>query len=274
MNAKQRGSRPRRSAWSQAGLLVGSIGLLVAVAAPVLANSVPTDPEPDIACPADFGSGLLTKYTTDVGSADDPATWKVSVEFTLADDGSGVSCQLSLASYELASAAFVPPQTVFDSATGTFGAGTHVLTVALPHTGSLPGCFAQYDFVFGPVLDTITESQRYGDRQVRARIVGTEDCSSGGVQPTPTVTATPTITATATATPTQAVAPTPTQEVEGGTGTPAPEQSVKAGTGLPNTSTDGHDGGGNAPLLPLVLIVAALGGLSFVSVARSAVRAR
>lgn len=260
MNANEGRSRARRSAWSQAGLLLGSIGLLLAAVAPVLANSVPTDPEPDIACPADFGSGLLTQYTTEVGSADDPATWTVTVQFTLADDGSGASCQLSLASYELPSSDFTLPQTVFDSATGTFGAGTHVLSVSLPHTGSMPGCFAQYDFVFGPALDTVSTSERYGGRQVRARIVGTEDCTSGGVQPTPTGTATAT--------------PTPTQEVKGGTGTPAPEQSVKAGSGLPNTSTDDHDGSGNAPIVPLVLIVAALAVLSFVSVARSAVRVR
>lgn len=243
-------------------MLLGSVGLLLAAVAPVLANSVPTDPEPDIACPADFGSGLLTKYTTDVGSADDPATWTVTVQFTLADDGGAASCELSLASYELPSADFSLPQTVFDSATGTFGAGTHVLSVSLPHTGSMPGCFAQYDFVFGPALNTVSTSERYGGRQIRARIVGTEDCTSGGVQPTATPTATATVT------------PTPTQEVAGATGTPAPEQSVKAGTGLPNTSTADPGEGGNMPVLPLVLIVVALAGLSFANVARSVVRAR
>lgn len=257
MNANEGRLRPRRNAWRQTGLLLGSIGLLLAAVAPVLANSVPTDPEPDIACPAEFGSGLLTQYTTNVGSADDPATWTVTVQFTLADDGGAASCQLSLASYELPSSAFTLPQTVHDSATGTFGAGTHVLSVSLPHTGSMPGCFAQYDFVFGPALDTVSTSERYGGRQIRARIVGTEECTSGGNQPTPTVTA-----------------PTPTQEVHGGTGTPAPEQSVKGGTGLPNTSTNDQNGGGNAPLLPLVLIVVVLAGLSFVNVARSAVRVR
>jgi hypothetical protein len=186
---------------------IAAIGFALLLASPVLAGSLLTDPEPDKPCPD--GDVVLTKYVTTVDTTGDPSAWSVSVEFTL--EGSG-SCELSLASYELPSGSFTLPQTLFDSDTGVFSAGTNVLTVSLPGEGTMAGCFSQYDFVFGPVIQTITGSDEYGDRQIRSRIVGSESCTAS----TPT--------------------PTPTQQVGGGTPTPTPEGGVHGGTGTPGAS--------------------------------------
>jgi hypothetical protein len=228
------------------------IVLLLALAAPVIAGSVVTDPEPDKPCPADFGSGVVSWYRTTVGDPSDAATWTVSVEFTV----EGGTCEISLATYELPSGTFSLPQTLHDSDSGTFGPGTHTLTASLPHVGDMPGCFAQYDFVFGPALQMVDgNASKYGDRQIRARIVGTDSCT--------------------------AVVSTPTPEgsLAGGTSSPTPESSVQGGTGTPEPSQPdtamGLDGGGSLPIPTIafgMILLASLGSLAYVNM--KAARAR
>ena len=139
-----------------------------------------TDPDPDRACHEGYGTGVITRYVTTVQTAPDAESWWVSVEITIADVGAEpATCELSLASYELPSARLTFPQTVHDHASGTFGAGTHTLTVELPGTANVESCFSQYDFVFGPPIETLTWDDRFGDRQLRARIVGSETCPDG-----------------------------------------------------------------------------------------------
>lgn len=244
-----------RSGSKRLAIALGSAALVVALASPVLASRVVTDPEPDRACPAEFGSGVVTWYATTVDTPADSTTWQVSVEFTV----EGGTCELSLATYELPGPAFTVPQELYDSETGTFGPGTHVLTADLPREGDLPGCWSQYDFVFGPVITTLTATDKYGDRQIRARIVGAESCE---------------ITVVETATPT----PTPEDSIQGGTGTPAPtpEDSVQGGTGtpapdVPDTSVSASTNG-TSPLVPVAAIVFLLSLGTFATLAR--VRAR
>jgi len=228
------------------------IVLLLALAAPVIAGSVVTDPEPDKACPADFGTGVVSWYKTTVGDPSSPATWTVTVEFTV----EGGTCDLSLATYELPSGSFSVPQTLFDSDSGTFGPGTHTLTASLPHVGDMPGCFAQYDFVFGPALQTVDGTSKYGDRQIRARIVGTESCAA--VVNTPT--------------------PTPENSVSGGTSTPTAEESVQGGTGTPEASqpdTAMGMGSGPSPIPTIafgLILLASLGSLAYLNVRTARIR--
>lgn len=166
--------------------LLAAMALLLAAIAPVAAQSVRTNPEPDLVCPEGHGTGAITDYTTTVETPADSADWYVSVEFTVADHGgAAASCELSLATYELPSSSFSLPQALFASDTGTFAAGTHTLTAELPREAEVDSCFSQYDFVFGPVLDEITSPGAY-DHQIRARIVGSETCGMGGEQPAET----------------------------------------------------------------------------------------
>lgn len=229
-----------RSGPRRLGIVLWSAALVLALASPVLASRVVTDPEPDRACPAEHGSGVLTWYATTVDTPADSTTWQVSVEFTV----EGGTCELSLATYELAAPTFTLPQEVFDSESGTFGPGTHVLTAALPREGDLPGCWSQYDFVFGPVITTLTETDHYGDQQIRARIVGSEMCE---------------ITITETPTPT----PTPEDDVQGGTPTPTPDIPDTAVSASPN---------GTGPLVPVAVVVFLLSLATFATLVQ--VRAR
>jgi hypothetical protein len=165
-------------------VLVGLAMLTAALAAPVSAVTVPTDPDPDLACPAEYGTGLVSEYTTTVQTPADSADWYVSVEFTIENDGdTEASCMLSLSTYELPANELVFPQSLLSHDVGTFGPGTHVLSAELPRQGDVPTCFSQYDFVFGPVIEDLTAQNRYGDRQIRARIVGSETCELDGEQP-------------------------------------------------------------------------------------------
>ena len=173
--------RPRRSRWALAGGV--AVGIQLMLASVALGASVPTDPEPDLVCPGAFGDGLVTQYVTTVNTPADSTSWWVSVEFTVADEANAdAECEISLASYELPGPDFVFPQTLFDSDTGTFAAGTHTLTVDLPRDGAAAGCFAQYDFVFGPPIANLTFDNRYDDRQIRSRIEGSATCPEGGTQ--------------------------------------------------------------------------------------------
>lgn len=182
MNSTDRGAP--RSIRSLLSMLAA--GALLAIAVPVLAETTPTDPEPDLECPAEHGTGTLTHYETTVETPADSTNWFVSVTFTLIGNG---ECELTLATYDLPDDSLSFPQQLHDADTGTFGAGTHTLTAVLPLDDEHPGCWAQYDFVFGPPIETLTEDTPYdGSVQIRARIVGAPECFGGqlGGAPTPT----------------------------------------------------------------------------------------
>jgi hypothetical protein len=205
-------SLPTRVTRRVSAATIGSIALFLMAAAPALAGSVVTDPEPDLSCPGAFGSGEVTNYVTTV---DTPSVgeWQVTVTFTL----DGGSCELTLATYELSGPSFSLPQELYDSMGGTFGAGTHTLTATLPREADQPGCFSQYDFAFGPAIETLTGSDKYGDRLIRARIVGSDTCNESGATPTPTPEQT-----LQPGSPTPS--PTPEEGIQGGSPTPAPSQ--------------------------------------------------
>jgi hypothetical protein len=234
MTARTDATRPRNRRWALAAVLAAGLAVLVAPVA--LAAPITTDPEPDLECPAAFGNGLITKYVTTVNTPSDSMDWWVSIEFTVADEAEAqANCEITLASYELPGPDFAFPQTLFDSATGTFGAGTHTLSVDLPRDGEAAGCFSQYDFVFGPAIQNLTFDDRYADRQIRSRIVGTEACPAEQVAATPT--------------------PTPTPEQQAEAGTPTPKPSV------PNTSMTSGGGGTSATLILGIVLLVALGAL-------------
>lgn len=245
--------RPARAA-RVVVLAVAALALTVGTA---LANPVPTTPEPPISCKA--GTGLVTHYVTTVHTPADATDWWVSVQFTIADsDTEAAACELTLATYEMAGAEFSYPQSLFDSDSGMFPAGTHTLTAALPLEGNLEGCWSQYDFVFGPAIEELTFENRYDQRQIRARIVGSAECPAMVTEtPTPTPTPTPSPSPTdgiagGTPTPTPVVtvespAPTPRGDVAGGNPTPTPAGGALPDTSLPGSST------------PIALLAAMLG---------------
>jgi hypothetical protein len=250
---------PRPSALRPAGsrriapvAAIGAVAALLLVAVPVLA--LKTDPEPDKPCYPGYGTGLLTEYVTTVNTPADSTDWWVSVTFTLVDDGqTEAECELSLSTYEQPDGSDPDfPQTLFDSDGGVFGAGSHTLTAALPREGEQPGCYFQYDFVFGPALDTVNNGD-YGDRQIRSRIEGTDDCSIEQETPAPTPTPTPTPSETETERP-QA---TPRESTQAGSGGPRGP--------LPNTATE-EPGSSLAPVLALVAL-ASLGVLGYANLA-------
>jgi hypothetical protein len=231
--ARRRGLR-----WSIAGILASM--LMLTVSSVALGAGVPTDPDPDLVCAEGHGFGLITKYVTAVNTPADSKDWWVSVQFEVADDGDHhANCEISLGSYELPGPDFSLPQTLFAGATGVFGVGTHNLTVPLPLDLNQPGCFAQYDFVFGPLIEELTVPDHYGDRQIRARIVGSGTCPADPVDP-----------------------PDTPDEPEGGT---------QGGTSLPNTAMAATSSSDLAPTFAL-LLVASLSAMGMLNV--RAVRAR
>jgi len=236
------GAQPRGWRLALAGGFAA--GLLLLISTAVLAASVPTDPEPDLECPDAYGTGLLTKYVTTVNTPADSTDWWVSVQFTVIDEpGVAASCELSLATYELPGPDFVFPQTLFSSATGTFGAGTHTLTAPLPREGEAAGCFSQYDFVFGPPIQDLTFDNRYDSRQIRARITGTESCAI--------------------------VTPTPSPTPEGG------EQGSTSQPSLPSTSMRGGESGSapsSAALIFGLVLMLSLGALGYANLRAVAAR--
>ena len=113
------------------------------------------------ACPGDIYDVSDFDFNVSGGTA--------TVTFTVNDACSDV--ELSLASYQMPEATFSLPQTLFDSATGTFDPGqTHTLTV------DVPDCFHQIDFVTGPVITDLREGNLYGLRVIHAVHGGTEEC--------------------------------------------------------------------------------------------------
>lgn len=222
------GQRPIRVA------LLAAAALAITVA-PALANPVPTTPDPARDCDPAYGSGLLTRYVTTFHTPADSTDWWVRVDFTLEDPETGsANCEMTLATYELASAEFTYPQSLFDSDSGSFGAGTHSLTADLPLEEEFPGCHGQYDFVFGPAIEELTFENRYDHRQIRARIVGSAECPAVAVAvPTPTPTPSEgTQGGTPPATPVVSSPTSPPREDVAG-GTPS---STPAGGALPDTS--------------------------------------
>ncbi len=125
-----------------------------------------------------------------------------------------------------------------------FGNGTHTLTAALPREGDAAGCWSQYDFVFGPAIEELTFEDRYDGRQIRARIVGADECSIAEATPTPT--------------------PSPSEGTQGGNPTPTPKPSEGTQGGnptptpageLPNTSMFESQGTAGTPAQGLALLV-------------------
>ena len=131
-------------------------------------------------CPSAYGSGqvTVTDFKLDRSLAD-PADWTATAWFTVS--GEAAECQISLASYELLGDEFSVPQSLHHGTSATAGAGDHQLTVSLPGNEELPGCFFQVELVFGPVLQTITETERYGSRVIVSKIAGQETCGDDGV---------------------------------------------------------------------------------------------
>lgn len=176
-------SRTRQSrAFRLAVVSALAMSISLVAAAGVMANPVPTDPEPDLECPDAFGDGLLTIYRTTVNTPADSNDWWVSVEFSLADEqDAAASCELSLSTYEQPDGTDPDfPQQLYDSDGGVFGAGTHTLTAQLPLEAEMAGCWFQYDFVWGPSIETLN-SGGYGDRQIRSRIGGSDECPVGSL---------------------------------------------------------------------------------------------
>ena len=127
----------------------------------------------------------MTDFKLDRSSAD-PADWTATAWFTVSGDSA--ECQISLASYELPGDEFSVPQSLHDGASTTVGPGDYQLTVSLPGTEELPGCFFQVEVVFGPVMQTVTETERYGSRVIVSKINGSQSCGNegeGGGNPPP-----------------------------------------------------------------------------------------
>lgn len=122
-------------------VLVGSIG----VAALLATTSAATLSKADTSavCPA---QGMVSSHTGIqlVGST-------ATVTFTIAAGCNAV--EISLVSYQAPSATFdeqtASQQKLFAKDTGTFSAGEHTLTVALPN------CYYQTDFVYGAPIDQL-----------------------------------------------------------------------------------------------------------------------
>jgi hypothetical protein len=140
-------------------------------------------------CPTDRSAQLLT-WGPDLDGAN--ANESYTVNFTVAP---GCELPLTLMSFTVDGPGGLSDQSVYKSATGTFAAGSHSLTVATPN------CYYQLDFAFGGVR----QDAYFGDDLIDADTGGDHYCTGAVATPTPTptptvlgatVTPTPTITAT------------------------------------------------------------------------------
>jgi len=223
-----------------------------------------------VTCPS--GMARLSSHSAISGASQGGTA---SVNFTVA---AGCNVQLSLVSYKAPSAAFsattANQQVIFDTATGTFAAGAHSLSV------DMPNCFFQVDFVFGSPITTLGPAGSNNFYSAQGRLIsgangGTTSCSEGtpetggttdtsgtgttGNQIPVTVTVTPTVTTTTTTVmpagpitwapgfgpngvvaSVQTAPPTTSGNAAAilGTQTPIP------GANFPSTSTDGGDNNG------------------------------
>lgn len=101
--------------------------------------------------------------------------------FSIAAGCSGV--QVSLATYRTPSASFSLPQTLYQGATGTYGAGGPYTL-----TAPVPPCFYQVDLVTGPVLPVVDADHLYGARKI-AFLNGGSPCAPPPPPPPTTSTA-------------------------------------------------------------------------------------
>ncbi len=138
----------------------------------------------------------------------------VEVAFTIP-----VGCapvQLTLASYESPAPTFSSDQELFDHETETFESpGRYDLEV------TVPDCYYQVDFAFGPVIRDLDEDTLYGDRLIDHANGGTELCNET-ITPGPDETATPGPDETTTPGPDETTTP-------GLPGAPGPGQEVVPG---------------------------------------------
>jgi hypothetical protein len=152
-----------------------------------------------VTCPS--GMAQLTSHSAISGASQGGTA---SVNFTVA---AGCNVQLSLVSYKAPSAAFsastADQQVIFDTATGTFAAGAHSLSV------DMPNCLFQVDFIFGSPITTLGPAGSNNFYSAQGRLIsgvngGTTSCAvtapntgntgtgSTGNQTPVTVTVTPT----------------------------------------------------------------------------------
>ncbi|MGH2471046.1 MAG: hypothetical protein ACRDG6_01385 [Candidatus Limnocylindria bacterium] len=244
--------------------LVGAFALLLALSvganAAAAATPVATGATQTVMCPS--GRAQLSSMGFFHDAFQGRTVW---IDFTIAD---GCNVELSLVSYKAPSDTFsadtASQQVLFDSATGTFAAGDHILSV------DLPNCFFQLDFVFGAPLATLGPAGSNNFYSAQGRLIsaytsGTSACSAaaptipdtGGTGTTGTVRPVTTTTATTVTTtvipagpitwapgfgPSGAVASVQTAPTTGGSvaGTQTAPISV---SNLPSTSTDGDNNG-------------------------------
>lgn len=180
-------------------------------------------------CPA--GTAAITQYNylingsqvvSDLGNAgvvDSGDT--VKVNFQVAAGCSNL--QVSLVSYTAPGSTFDPNtaylQKVYQSATGTFGAGWNNLTVTIPN------CYFQIDFVRGAVITQLGPAGSNNFYSAQNRLI---DADNGGTKVCNLATPTRTPTATITATPTRTLTATPTS-------TPNTTQNVCDNNPQPNS---------------------------------------
>ena len=160
----------------------------------------------------------------------------IKVVFTIAAGCTNV--QISFASYKMPQKTYDAnqKQELYSSATGSFSAGKHELSIRLPP------CYYQVDFVSGSVLSYVgPPSSYYGSRLIDAAHSGNPTCATPTKTPTRTPTNTPTNTATntptntATNTPTNTPTDTPTNTA---TNTPTNTPTDTPTNTPTNTPTD------------------------------------
>jgi hypothetical protein len=164
---------------SLGGSVLAIIAATMLLSALMLAAPSSASADTTRGCPSAYGSGqvIVTDFKLDRSSAN-PADWTATAWFTVS--GEAAQCQISLASYELPGDEFSVPQSLHDGTSAMAGAGDHQLTVSLPGNEELAGCFFQVELLFGPVLQTITETERYGSRVIVQKITGAETCGGEG----------------------------------------------------------------------------------------------
>jgi len=138
---------------------------------------------PPVTCPA--GDAAMTSHEFVIGGQHFPTLTghvvpgqAVTANFTIA---AGCSAeQVSLVSYQAPSGSFdsatADQETVFDAATGTFGAGDHTLIV------TTPACFFQVDFVRGAVITKLGPAGSNNFYSAQGRLIsadngGTTNCT-------------------------------------------------------------------------------------------------
>jgi hypothetical protein len=193
-------------------VVVASLGAAALLATTSAATSAQADTS--TACPA---QGMVSSHTGIqlIGST-------ATVTFTIAEGCDAV--EISLVSYQAPSATFdeqtASQQKLFAKDTGTFSAGEHTLTVALPN------CYYQTDFVYGAPIDQLGPAGTNNFYSSQFRLIQE---LNGGEQSCETTTTPPVVTQTPpaqTQTPVVQTTPTITQPQAPPSATVAPTKTV------------------------------------------------